>query len=252
MNSQIEENLRSALSSRASELGRAPGARVLARDYKPRSGVPRAAFIGGGAAIAAGIAAGLVISLSASTPRAFAGWSSSPTSAAAGQVQSADQTCRARLPVSASPESGEQAATKDWQAVLTDVRGPYIISIYSASEGKAVFSCFAGRDLGVATLGGVFIPGSATSVASGQVAIVSYGGNATPPDEGSARFSRLIGRAGPGVTMVSAKLADGTQVSATLSHGWFLAWWPGTARPVSTEVTTLRGARTQTIGNQLG
>ncbi len=54
----------------------------------------------------------------------------------------------------------------------------------------------------------------------------------TVSDEGSRRFSRIAGRAGPGLGGVAVRLTGGTRVRASCAKGWLLAWWPG-SRPLA-------------------
>jgi hypothetical protein len=266
MDTQIESDLRAALAARAAELDD-PGAMVLARDYRPRGGVPRMALAGGGAVAAVGaVAVILTVGLSTDTPRAFAGWSPTPTTASMSQTQSAEAACRARLPTSAAIEHAQETAsgprggprklpriaTGGWQTTLTDVRGPYTLTLFTAAEGQAVLSCFSGRNTGEVSLGGAFDIHPLTAVSAGQISVRTSGSNVTPPDEGSAEFSRLVGRVGPGVTAVTLRLSDSTQVTASTADGWFIAWWPGTAQASAAEITTSNGTTTQPIGAALG
>ena len=39
----------------------------------------------------------------------------------------------------------------------------------------------------------------------------------------------------PGVTGATLRLRNGTRVTASLAHGWFLAWWPGTHGGTATD-----------------
>ena len=56
----------------------------------------------------------------------------------------------------------------------------------------------------------------------------------------------MSGVVGHGVTGVTFVLQDGTHVQATVRDGWYLAWWPGSAKldatdPVAIKVTTSAG-----------
>jgi hypothetical protein len=57
--------------------------------------------------------------------------------------------------------------------------------------------------------------------------------------EGRA-LTMVDGRAGAGVTGVKIARSDGSEVQATVKNGWYLAWWPGTQRPVSAQVASTR------------
>lgn len=57
------------------------------------------------------------------------------------------------------------------------------------------------------------------------------------------------GRAGPDVSAVSLTLTDGTTVTTTVGHGYFVAWWPGTATPTSVRFRTPRGVIERPVGD---
>ena len=42
-----------------------------------------------------------------------------------------------------------------------------------------------------------------------------------------------VGRVGTDVTGVTLVLGDGTSVQATVTNGWYAAWWPGNGAPDS-------------------
>jgi hypothetical protein len=48
-----------------------------------------------------------------------------------------------------------------------------------------------------------------------------------------AGYLLVTGQAVRGVTSITLKLSDGTEVHPALGHGYFIAWWPGTATVVS-------------------
>jgi hypothetical protein len=62
----------------------------------------------------------------------------------------------------------------------------------------------------------------------------------------------MIAQAGAGVTAVVLTLDDGSQVTATVENSWAVAWWPGSHRIVSAQLTTPLGVQTQTIGIPAG
>ncbi len=249
MGEQLEHDLREALAARAAELDAGAGVRVLSRGYRARvTSAP--ALAGGGAGLAAvGVGAALLATgLGTEAPKALAGWSSKPTPPSPQQIRGADEACRSRLRPAAAieptrrVESGSQErrpgpmiAAGGWKEILTDRRGPYTITLFTASEGRAVVTCFTGRD-GMGSLGGAFGNERRPPVGAGKIELVTSGGNVTPPDEGSAQFSRVVGRTGPGVGRVVLRLRDGRRVTATVASGWFLAWWPGASGLVATEV----------------
>jgi hypothetical protein len=174
-------------------------------------------------------------------------------------TQSAEATCRSGLASSvahsreAAARGGGAQITRlpdgGWQKVLADVRGPYSVTLFVGAKGAAEFSCFSGRDRGEASLGGSLAAHPPAPVPVGQIAIVSSGGGRIAPDDGTAEFSRLVGRAGAGVTAVVFRLSDGTHATATISNGWFVAWWPGTKYVTATEVTSSDGTVVKAFGS---
>jgi hypothetical protein len=252
MNTQIEHDLRLALAERAAELPSDASARVLAADYRPRPPLARPALALTAVTAAAGALLAIsLIRLGTDTPRAFAGWSPTPTVPSGDQARKAQGGCMSRLPTSAGIEHGQETASGphrpwpipsitagSWRAVVVDTRGPYTMILFAAAHGAAELSCFSGRQPARASLGGSFGTHPPPPVPAGHVSVVSSGGNTTPPDEGSRHFSQLVGRTGAGVSGVALRLRDGTHVTASCAKGWFLAWWPGTQPIAAVEVTT--------------
>jgi hypothetical protein len=259
VDTQVEHELRLALAARAAELPSEASRRVLAVGYRPRSSLQRPALAVGGAAVVAGaVVAVSLVGLGTDTPRAFAGWSATPTAHSGNQARKAREACLPRLPTSARIEHAQETASGPgphkpwpiadipaggWHTVLIDSRGPYTVILFIAAQGAAEMSCFSGRQPMQASLGGSFGAHPPPPVPAGHVSIVSSGSRTTPPDEGSQQFSQLVGRTGPGVTGVTLRLRDGTRVTASLANGWFLAWWPGMQRGTATEVRTATTCR---------
>jgi hypothetical protein len=257
MNTQIEQALRRALAAQAAELPADASLELLARDYRPRGYRPRRIVGSGALAIAAAtVAAGAVLAISVGlgtdAPRAFAGWSATPTPTVGDQAQKAAATCRsqlaglpgrehatagrARFPIPGVPARG-------WHAVLVDTRGPYTTVVFEVDRGRAVSTCFVDR--GRASAGTSVGKHPPTPVPAGEIAYAGSGSTTTPPDDGSHQFSWVVGRTGPGVTAVTLRLINGTRVTASHANGWFLAWWPGSHGLSATEVTTPTGTRDQ-------
>ena len=214
MTDQLERNLREALSHRDAQLDPDSIARLRAVDYLPRQRRPhRVPAIGafGTAAIAATIA--VVVSLSSGAAPAFAGWQATPKAAAA------------------APPAG-QCGQGLGAPVLTDARGPYTAAIYAQSDTTAV--CLSGNN--------IFMSSSSTTtqqftVAAGQL---QFSGGMTRDSAGD-QLTLADGRTGAGVIGVAFELSDGTTVQATVSGGWYMAWWPGSATATTAEVTTTSG-----------
>ena len=257
MDKRIEDELRRALAARAAELPSEASSRLLAADYRPRSGLMRAALAAGAAAVVAGaLVAVSLAGLATETPRAFAGWSATPTVPSGDQAQRAKAACMSRLADSGAIGHRQQTASGahrpwpipsitagSWRVVVNDTRGPYSMILFAAAHDAAELSCFSGRQATPISIGGSFGTHRPPPVPAGHISPVSSGSTTTPPGEGSQHFSQLVGRTGPGVIGVTLRLRDGTRVRASLANGWFLAWWPGTQRGTGTVVTTSTGAR---------
>jgi hypothetical protein len=253
MDTHLELELRRALAARAAELPPDVSRRLLVADYRPRSGLERPALaVGGVVAVVGAVLAVSLVGLGTEPPRAFAGWSATPSPHSRNHVRQVQEACSSRLPTSARIEHAQETASGsdkpwptpriaagDWDAVVVDTRGPYTMILFTAAHGAAELSCFSGRQPG--SLGGSFATHPPPPVPPGHVSIVSSGSTTTPPAEGSQHFSEVVGRTGPGVTGVTMTLRNGTRVTASLADGWFLAWWPGTQRGTATDVTTAKG-----------
>jgi hypothetical protein len=82
---------------------------------------------------------------------------------------------------------------------------------------------------------------SPASVAAGQIQI---DGGGTRDAAGNA-LTLVDGRTGAGVTAVTVERSDGGSAQATVTDGWYLAWWPGTVSATNAEVTAASGTSTQ-------
>lgn len=223
MADQIEQNLRDAFAERAAQLDPNLVARMRAIDYHPRQRRIRRlpAF---GALGAAGIAAaaGVIVALGSGAAPAFAGWKSTPTVPAPGQLAQAAQECGQNL----------------GNPVLTDSRGPYTAAIYDNGDTSDV--CLSGN--------GVSLSSESTSVSTDSVPAgqIQSGGGGQRDAVGNA-LTLADGRIGAGVTAVTLELSDGSTVQATVSDGWYMAWWPGNVTAAKAAITTASGTDTVTF-----
>ncbi len=217
MSDQLEESLRDVLSA---QIDPDSIARLSAIDYHPRQRrIRKLPAIGalGATGIAATVAA--IVALGSTAAPAFAGWQATPTTPAAGQLSQAAQAC------------GQNLGTP----ALTDSRGPYTASIYADSTTNAL--CLSGNGVSMSTRS---TSPTAVSVAAGQIQLAGVG---TRDSEGNA-LTVVDGRVGTGVTAVTIERSDGSSVQATVTNGWYLAWWPGTVTATNAEVTTASGTST--------
>lgn len=227
MNDQLQSDLREALRARAAQIPAAAAVRLTRLDYRPRTRRLRPPVAIGAVASAAAAAGTLavIISLGAGTSNAFAGWSAKPTKAAPGQLAAASAACRQ----SQSSVAGDPLA-------IADTRGPFTFSVYANSE--STISCIQGPSFVALSQSQSSSP---LSVPAGQLQLAS----AHRSDRGNRAFGFAYGRTGTGVSAVTLVLDDGTKVQATVSGGWFIAWWPGSHQLDSAELTTPAGSTTQ-------
>jgi len=220
MSDLLEQNLRETLSERAAQIDPAAIARLRAIDYRPRRRRRPTLPALGALGVSATAAVVAVATLASSAAPAFAGWSPTPTPPASGQLAAAEQACSANL---GTP-------------VLTDTRGPYTASIYA--DATSSHTCLQGGSLSIASSNSGSSP---ADVPAGQVQLT---GSGMKNSSGQA-LTLVDGRIGAGVASVTIDRGDGSSVQATVSGGWYLAWWPGTVQATSAEVTTTTGTVTE-------
>jgi hypothetical protein len=200
----------------------------------------------GVAAVVAGAAVLVVGTTGGGPPNAFAGWSVTPTTPPAGQLASAEAACAQRMPVLAS-----------LVPTVVDARGPTSMLVYADSGTSVPTPRFpAGRPFTTVCITGV--PAFGTVGASGSTAATVDPDTITPglDDQGKTAdgqgFGSLDGKVGTNVTALSLVLDDGTTVAATISGGWFAAWWPTHQDAQYAEVTTSSGTSQQPVYGPAG
>ena len=216
MNDLLEPILRDTFEKRAGQLDPAVRRRLMAVDYRPRRRWMRplpALGVAGLAGAAAAVALALIFTLGSTPSPAFAGWSPTPTAPRQGEVARALNQCRFGHPV------------------LIDTRGPFTAAVYAGRH--TVGTCLDGpRFESGGTASSTLAPIKATQI---QVT------EETAAGPGNATATVLDGRVGAKVTGVAIRLSDGRKVTATVAHGWYLAWWPGRPHGTAAEITTETG-----------
>ena len=138
MNTTLEEELISALRTSAAALPMDASEKLRSIDYHPRRHRRAApAAIGATAVSAAAAGTALVVALGGAAP-AYAGWSAAPAAASSSPSSQADQSCLGALS-SVQPGGGE-LGSGPWQPLLTDVRGPFTVTLYQ--NDSAYMGCF--------------------------------------------------------------------------------------------------------------
>jgi hypothetical protein len=225
----------------------------------PSPRVSRRGVLGGvGAVCGAGAAsaAGLILAGGPGASSAFAGWRAAPSVPAAGQLQSATARCEQPQPKAPPPggvstslgpkPSGGPPAWPDpstWRLQVSDVRGPFSMLVFSAPPDATVM-CIAGPDFSAISLG-VNHSAAAGGVLANGIAIERYATARNP--QGPEPYTFVVGRVGSAVSAATLQLSDGTTVTATVSGGRLLAWWPGQAAATAAQLTTPSATVTQAL-----
>ncbi len=269
MKTEFETEVREAIAARAGRLPVGAAARLRTIDYGPREHRLRAPAIGVGALAGAATAGtALAVVLGSSTP-AYAGWSATPTTAAA-PSPAADASCQSQLSDAPPGPAGASLGSGAWQNVLTDVRGPFTVALFQSDGAYA--ACFTspsftevnelssspsagGAQSGELSVRGGSAAGGGSGPSAGQSAVVLEGTSSgdlsqvvenhlTTTSQGP--YTLIDGRVANGVTGVTLVREDAPDVVATVADGWFVAWWPGAASPAtSAQVTNATATSTE-------
>lgn len=251
MTQHLETDLRAALAARADEIPAAAGARVRARDYRPRTRAVRPPVAAGAlAAAAAAVAAVGLVDLGTSTTPAFAGWTAKPTAASGSQTGDAVATCKQRLeaiPGSAAAGNVAKATGRPMglpsvdslAPALTDTRGPFTFLVFARLNANA--TCISGP--GFTSVSEANSAGAPPAVPADGITVTWAAHTAR---DGQA-YSFLEGHTGADVSAVTLKLSDGRSVQTSSENGWFVAWWPGSTSATSAAATTSHGTTTEPV-----
>jgi hypothetical protein len=180
---------------------------------------------GAAAASVAGVVAA-VLSLAGGASNAFAGWTPQPTTPTASQLAAAEAYCAKNVPDPGLPLK------------LVDTRGPFTIVIYS--QGGSNDFCTVGPSFrnasGWSTSPPVTPPAGRLFLWTDHTATVD-----------GQPYGIMIARAADDVTAAKVTLDNGAEVTATVQHGWAVAWWPGAGHVRAAQLTTPTGTATQTF-----
>ncbi len=209
---------------------------VDALSHRRRRPLTWAALVG-----ATGVAASVstLVLVGGGEQYAFAGWSASPTAPAAGQLTAADAGCQARL-AQLPPSTNKGTDPASLVPELSDVRGPYTVTVFGNGTESGVLLCIATPDgnMAVRWIAGSGAPAGPGAIAVDQVSVLAHGGQP---------YTLVEGRTGAGVTGVTLTLGNGSEVTATDGNGAFVAWWPGSQSVTSATVATATGVSTQPL-----
>lgn len=176
----------------------------------------------------------------ASSSYALSAWTARPTSANPAQTSAAEAHCSA----SAGQPGAGQTASGDkqgptlgggaWSSVIVDTRGNLTLALYS--DGSATMACLASPSF-------VWLnpidssPSQLLTETTARLDEVTIRGGAGDV------YTIAVGRAGSAVTGVQLQRVDGSAVTATVSDGRFIAWWPEREGVTALSVTTSNGTQ---------
>lgn len=157
---------------------------------------------------------------------AYAGWTAYPAALSTGQAGAVAHQCQRWTNTS---------ITKDpTSVVLSERRGNIGLALLTGPEGLLV-TCT--QDLGTGEPSG----GSSEAHlnrAPSHDGLTSDGGSGFAKDDGEPIFRVVSGRVGADVDSVLVHTAEQGDVTATVTNGYFTAWWPGPPDEASGTVRT--------------
>ncbi len=191
---------------------------------------------------------------------AYASWTPDPTPVSGEVLTRAEAACRQGMADSARhvdelpAELRPITRPEEMQTVVAERRGNYLFLAMAAENGSTQ-QCFFDADKPSRPHG--MTGGAATAstppptvLAPGE--LEGSGGGASSGPEGVYEFA--VGRVGSDVTGVTVT-ADGKDVRATVTNGYFAAWWPGKAREANGASPLIRygvSLRDGTVREDLG
>jgi len=163
--------------------------------------------------------------LAVSPTLGFVGWRTAPDSPNPGFAAAANQKC---------------SVGSSMRLVAQDQRGNAATLIYAG--GGDLTLCLVAQDS----------TGTIVTAASGSTHLEAAGGPlvvdtglSAPASSTSPGVRILVGRASAPITSVNVVRSDGVDVAATVSSGYWVAWWPSTVTGTSVRSTDSHGAVVQ-------
>jgi hypothetical protein len=172
----------------------------------------------------------------ATSAYALAAWTARPTSASPAQISAAESHCAPNVGHVEAAPGDKQGPTLGgpWSRVIIDTRGDLTLALYS--HGASTMACLASPSfvwLNPIDTGGE-PPVTDNTASLDEVTIRDVAGDV---------YTIAIGRTGGAVTGVGLQRVDGSEVTATVSNGRFIAWWPESEGVKALSVTTSTGTQ---------
>ncbi|MDO5697472.1 MAG: hypothetical protein Q4G51_05805 [Dermatophilus congolensis] len=183
------------------------------------------------AAAAAALVGAMVVAGQPGEKAAYASWTPDPTPVSGELLTTAENACRKGVADSASrdddlpPELRPTTKPEDMATVVAERRGDYLFLAMADGQGSTSQCFFDASDPSKphGMTGSAATSMSPAPTELGRDGLEGAGGGAASGPEGSYAFAE--GRVGSDVTGVTVH-ADGTAVRATVTNGYFAAWWP--------------------------
>lgn len=186
---------------------------------------PRPLVWTGAAVIALAIWAAAAGPVPGSPTLAFAGWGPVPQVPDANFIASAAERCHTA------------DADPSMRLVVQDQRGNAAALVYAGGADLSI--CLVARD----SVGAILTAASGFTHLGGLDAPLSVDTALFAPASSQSPGVRIVaGRASPAVASVKVARKDGVEVTAALSSGYFVAWWPSTAQGTTVTATDSGGA----------
>ncbi|GAA3016622.1 hypothetical protein [Streptosporangium longisporum] len=253
MNDALDQALRDldpAVTPSGLEVGADPRARALlarvvatdpAKAPAPATSGPRLLTPGRltavGAGVAAGIAAALLLPGVFGGGSAMAAWTATPHAVSGDRATDAQQTCLDSARDTAKNTTGREFG---FRPVVTEGRGPWtLVYVNDGSDHLAEITCLLRDGDLVGSQGSTPGPGARPlpPVPAGSARAVL--GAVMSTSEQSVRI--VTGRVGAGVAGLELSTEAKGSVTATVTGGYFTAWWPDAPTTEERENASPRG-----------
>ncbi len=175
----------------------------------------------------------------ATSAYALAAWTARPTTADPAQISAAESHCAPSVGQvgAAQPAPGDKQSPTlpggPWSPVLVDTRGNLTLALYSG-DGTDTMACLAGPTF-------VWLNPVDTSSEPPVTESTASLDEVTTRGAAGDVYTIAVGRAGSAVSGVALQRIDGSEVTATVSDGRFLAWWPESEGVKALSVSTNAG-----------
>ncbi|GLY06519.1 hypothetical protein Acsp01_68980 [Actinoplanes sp. NBRC 101535] len=173
----------------------------------------RRLLMAGALAAAAGVA-GAVALLPSTGEKAVASWTAMPTGRSGADVLPQARIC------AANDVGGGTSTARASDVLVAEQRGEATLLVMR--KNATIVECLQVGDTGVASMSLI----DEADVVAPPAGTVTLETSSSFGDD-DEQMSNMIGLAAPDVTAVTLRLAGGGVITASVTNGWWAAWWPG-------------------------